>query len=475
MTENPINIIDDQIIHLEEDHDDKSFNNEDKFIQLDEKNSLKKNQLLHFNERINAENLKTEQLLLSEIKDPNQDRIKQLNDLGLDNMDLDLLEPKQENIHDFNAKNFPIHLPNSKSQQNENTNLNKNNFNFLDTFNSNMVNNVITHSHSNRTNKSNRSNRSNKSNRNVKNININITNTENNNINDLNDISNTNMLIRNKIEEQKEKEKIRDNNLLDTNLLTNKLLENKTPEEIKALLSSAQNKDQLNDLIEVLIHDKDFMKEFLMVEKKNSNGNSKDNNILISEEEKKEEDKINNLNLNRNKNELIKDKNMLSNKDFETIYKELNHDEEKIKKQQQQFNGNYVNDIDDDIVIDDEEDKKENDPYNKIYKLIKKNGINRIFNILIDIFNKSETNYKFLEEEEIKDEITEITKTIRKDVLFIYLMKIICNNTMPPLFPSPNLQMPQKNNLNLNLNSNSDITPLLPLPKKRIIHQRHQI
>jgi len=217
------------------------------------------------------------------------------------------------------------------------------------------------------------------------------------------------------------------------------------------------------------------MKEFLMVEKKNSNGNSKDNNILISEEEKKEEDKINNLNLNRNKNELIKDKNMLSNKDFETIYKELNHDEEKIKKQQQQFNGNYVNDIDDDIVIDDEEDKKENDPYNKIYKLIKKNGINRIFNILIDIFNKSETNYKFLEEEEIKDEITEITKTIRKDVLFIYLMKIICNNTMPPLFPSPNLQMPQKNNLNLNLNSNSDITPLLPLPKKRIIHQRHQI
>jgi hypothetical protein len=287
MTENPINIIDDQIIHLEEDHDDKSFNNEDKYIQLEEKNPLKQNQLLHFKERINPENLKTEQLLLSEIKDPNQDRIKQLNDLGLDNMDLDLLEPKQENIHDFNAKNFPIHLPNSKSQQNENTNLNKNNFNFLDTFNSNMVNNVITHSHSNRTNKSNRSNRSNKSNRNVKNININITNTENNNINDLNDISNTNMLIRNKIEEQKEKEKIRDNNLLDTNLLTNKLLENKTPEEIKALLSSAQNKDQLNDLIEVLIHDKDFMKEFLMVEKKNSNGNSKDNNILISEEEKK--------------------------------------------------------------------------------------------------------------------------------------------------------------------------------------------
>ena len=460
MTENPIND-DDQIIHLEEDKDEKSFNNEDKYIRIEYKTGTNEDKLRHIHERINAENFKAQQLLLNQPNLGNLNRIKNINNLGLENMDLSL-DPKLGNIHDFNNNNFPLHLPNSKSQKNEIANSNKNNINFMDTFdNNNIIHNVMLHSHSNR---SNRSNISNKSNHNVKNININITNSDSNNKNNINDINKANILsIRNKIEEQKEKEKIEDNALLDTNLLTNKLLENKTPEEIKALLSSTQNKEQLNDLIEVLIQDKDFMKEFLMVEKKNSNGNEikKDNNI-INVEEKKDEDKINNLNSlnNLNTTELIKDKNILSNKDFETIYKELNEDEKKIKKQQQQFNGNYVNDAEDDIVIDEEEEKKENDPFNKIYKLIRKNGINRVFNILIDIFNKSETNYKFLEEEEIKDEITEITKTIRKDVLFIYLMKIICNNTTPPLFPSPNLQMPPKNN---NLNSNSDLTPF-PLP-----------
>jgi len=90
--------------------------------------------------------------------------------------------------------------------------------------------------------------------------------------------------------------------------------------------------------------------------------------------------------------------------------------------------------------------KENNTPFNKLYTLIRKNGINRVFNILIDIFNKSEINYKFLEEEEIKDEIIDITKSVRKDVLFIYLMKIICNTNMPPLYPSPNLQLPSQNN-----------------------------
>ena len=69
MTENPIND-DDQIIHLEEDHDDKSFNNEDKYIQIEEKIPLNENKILRVQERINAENLKAEKLLLGQPKFP---------------------------------------------------------------------------------------------------------------------------------------------------------------------------------------------------------------------------------------------------------------------------------------------------------------------------------------------------------------------------------------------------------------------
>ena len=66
--------------------------------------------------------------------------------------------------------------------------------------------------------------------------------------------------------------------------------------------------------------------------------------------------------------------------------------------------------------------------YNRLLKLVKQYKINKVFNILIEILNKSNIVCNNIDEEFIKEEIIDITKTIRKDVLFVYLMKIMSSN-----------------------------------------------
>ena len=60
MAEIPTN--EEQVIHIEV---DKSLNNEDKYIQIEDKSDDK---LINIEERINAENIKAEKLLLDDQK-----------------------------------------------------------------------------------------------------------------------------------------------------------------------------------------------------------------------------------------------------------------------------------------------------------------------------------------------------------------------------------------------------------------------
>ena len=419
MSQSNQNPTEEPIIHIEE---DKSFKSDDKFIPiLDDKNPTNDEKLLNIEERISSENMKAEKLLSAQNLKSEDD----FNNMGLLHMEIES-EPKKENEKEIEKK------------EESNDIINKANDNNIDINYKNIEELPIEQSHILVQKE--------------ENLNENIVDINNNDINNIDNKNdnldnNNNVLTNENIpkeelkpkneEEEKEKEKTSDKNN-DIKISINGT-NTSTSDEMKALLSS-NNKEQLNDLIELLVHDKDFMKEFLQIEKKNS---TKD--MVPGDEEKKEEEKINSELEGGDKN------NILSNKDFENIYKELHEDGSKGKKQ---LNGNFLNDFDDDILLDEDEEKNDNTPYNKIYRLIKKNGINRIFNMLIDIFNKTDTKFRFLEEEEIKEEVVEITKTIRKDVLFIYLMKIISNNTVPPIFPSG--QNLTKNNM-----SQSTITPEL--------------
>jgi hypothetical protein len=70
--------------------------------------------------------------------------------------------------------------------------------------------------------------------------------------------------------------------------------------------------------------------------------------------------------------------------------------------------------------------------YNRILRMVKQYGINKILNILIEVLNKNDSRSQNFEDRLVKEEINDISKIIRKDVLFIYLIKIVANSKDSP-------------------------------------------
>ena len=217
-------------------------------------------------------------------------------------------------------------------------------------------------------------------------------------------------------------------------------------DEIQTIFES--NNEQLNDLIEVLIKDKDFMDEFLLMEKRN---------LLLQQKRERVIEKTKEIYDKRESEQ----KEVLTNKDFEAIYKELNDNtvkngqkinkinfikEEELKEENSSdgeirkingeiggeknsyLNDNILDEVGGDMCPDEEKEEEEVVSYNRLLKLVKQYGINKILNKLMDILNSSSKGFTNIEDKIIKGEIMDITKNIRKDVLFIYLMKIIANN-----------------------------------------------
>ena len=225
---------------------------------------------------------------------------------------------------------------------------------------------------------------------------------------------------------------------------------NAKEDEIQTIFES--NNEQLNDLIEALIKDKDFMDEFLLMEKRN---------LLLQKKRERGFEKTKEIYDKRESEQ----KEILTTKDFEAIYKELNDNnnniknnkkinkikfinekgEEEIKEENSSdgeikksngkmdgekasyLNENILDEVGGDMYAD-EEKEEEVVNYNRLLKLVKQYGINKILNKLMDILNSSNRGFTNIEDKIIKGEIMDITKNIRKDVLFIYLMKIIANN-----------------------------------------------
>ena len=229
----------------------------------------------------------------------------------------------------------------------------------------------------------------------------------------------------------------------------NNIVSNVKEDEIQNIFES--NNEQLNNLIEALIRDKDFMDEFLLMEKRN---------LLLQKKREREFEKTKEIYDKRESEQ----KEILTNKDFEAIYKELNDNnikndqkinkinfikekgEEEIKEENSSYgelkksngeidgekvsylNENLLDEIGGDMCADEEKEEEEVVNYNRLLKLVKQYGINKILNKLMDILNSSSKGFTNIEDKIIKGEIMDITKNIRKDVLFIYLMKIIANN-----------------------------------------------
>jgi len=231
----------------------------------------------------------------------------------------------------------------------------------------------------------------------------------------------------------------------------NNIVSNNKEDEIQTIFES--NNDQLNDLIEALIKDKDFMDEFLLMEKRN---------LLLQKKRERENEGTKEIYDKRES----EPKEILTNKDFEAIYKELNDNnlknnkktnkinkinfikekgeeelkeenssDEEIKKNNGEIDGEKNSYLNENILdgvkgdmFDGEEKEEEVVNYRRLLKLVKQYGLNKILNKLMDILNSSSKGFTNIEDKIIKGEILDITKNIRKDVLFIYLMKIIANN-----------------------------------------------
>ena len=193
--------------------------------------------------------------------------------------------------------------------------------------------------------------------------------------------------------------------------------------DIQNLLNS--DKQNINELLEQLVQDKDFMSEFLKTEQQQ--------NLLGKKTEREEKPENNNENnkdntkTNENKNDLDKFDEFNMMNDF-MLDDMGGHD--------------HLLDDKEDKDKDKEDDDEEDFSYNRLLKLVKQYGINKMLKILVNILNKSDIVYKKVDDEIIKEEIIDIIKTIRKDVLFIYIMRIIANvsnnnniNNLSPLIP----------------------------------------
>jgi len=189
------------------------------------------------------------------------------------------------------------------------------------------------------------------------------------------------------------------------------------------------DKAQYNNLLEVLVQDKDFMKEFLMRAQTSLLGQKKKRNDRNNRKERVEE--ITTMQYDDTPGVEIleeRDGGGLNQEEYNVNDIMLNGGQET----QETPEIYYEEEKDQNKEMGDEMEKdkilEEDICYNRLLKLVNQYRFNKVFNILIEVLNKSDFVTNNLDEEFIKEEIIDITKIIRKDVLFVYLMKIMSNN-----------------------------------------------
>jgi len=198
------------------------------------------------------------------------------------------------------------------------------------------------------------------------------------------------------------------------------------------------DKSQYNNLLDVLVQDKNFTKEFLLRAQQNLLGQK---TVRNEKNDKTEDISIMPIQYNDNpKIGGIEERNGNNQEEYNVndIMLDEPPETQEIYVEEQGKNKNTGFDMERDKILE------EDICYNRLLKLVKQYKINNVFNILIEILNKSNIVCNNIDEEFIKEEIIDITKTIRKDVLFVYLMKIMSstNKEQQITFPSPRIYIP---------------------------------
>jgi len=192
------------------------------------------------------------------------------------------------------------------------------------------------------------------------------------------------------------------------------------------------DKDQYNNLLDVLVQDKNFTKEFLLRAQQNllgqktvRNNKPKETSSMSMSMPVQQPIQYNNT----PKKGVVEERNDLNQEEYNVNDITLDEPPEtqEIYVEEQVQNKETPG-----VVMERDKIQEEDICYNRLLKLVKQYKINKVFNILIEILNKSNIVCNNIDEEFIKEEIIDITKTIRKDVLFVYLMKIMSNNNKEP-------------------------------------------
>ena len=206
--------------------------------------------------------------------------------------------------------------------------------------------------------------------------------------------------------------------------------QNEKPEEKKADQKEKEKVDiknilnldemQYNSLLEVLIQDTKFTEKFLERAQQNFVGQKK------GRDEKNEESKKITIQYDDSpKIEIVEERDDLNQEEYNVNDIML---AEGPEEQEIYVDDKYKNKDSDDEI---ERDKilEEDIYYNRLLKLVKQYKLNKVFNVTIDIIRNSGIKYKNMDEDYIKKEIIDITKTIKKEIFIIYLMKIMLNNS----------------------------------------------